>query len=298
MKNLKVVIAAVLSLFVLVGCSKVPHGNVGVKVYLLGGSKGVDTEVLDPGRYWIGVNEDLYLFPIFSQNYVWTQNESEGSVEDESMTFGTIEGLSVGADIGITYNIIPDKVATIFQKYRKGVDEITDTYLRNMVRDALVKSASSREVESVYGAGKADLIEEVENTVRAQVSEIGINIERIYWIGDLRLPPTVVKAINNKIQATQAAIQRENDVRTAEAEARIRVVEAKARADSQLAEAEANAQAVRLQGEAEADAIRMKAEALASNPSLVELTKAERWDGVLPTTMLPNSAVPFIEAGK
>lgn len=51
------------------GCSKVPAGEVGVKVYLLGTDKGVDHEVLGPGRYWIGINQDLYLFPIFTQNY-------------------------------------------------------------------------------------------------------------------------------------------------------------------------------------------------------------------------------------
>jgi hypothetical protein len=27
----------------------------------------------------------------------------------------------------------------------------------------------------------------------------------------------------------------------------------------------------------------------------VELTKAERWNGVLPTTVLPNGALPFID---
>ena len=36
------------------GCTKVPAGNVGIKVYLLGGAKGVESEVLGVGRYWIG----------------------------------------------------------------------------------------------------------------------------------------------------------------------------------------------------------------------------------------------------
>ena len=38
-------------------CSYVPAGNVGIKVNLLGGDKGVDSEVLGVGRYWIGWNE-------------------------------------------------------------------------------------------------------------------------------------------------------------------------------------------------------------------------------------------------
>ena len=43
--------------------------------------------------------------------------------------------------------------------------------------------------------------------------------EWIYTIGDFRLPPRVVEAINAKIEATQLAQQRENEVREAEAEA-------------------------------------------------------------------------------
>ena len=67
-------------------CSKVPSGHVGVKVYLLGGEKGVDSEELGVGRYYIGINEELYLFPTFKQNYVWTADEREGSESNESFT--------------------------------------------------------------------------------------------------------------------------------------------------------------------------------------------------------------------
>ena len=37
-----------------------------------------------------------------------------------------------------------------------------------------------------------------------------------------------------------------------------------------------------------------RAKALGTNPNLVALVQAERWNGVLPTTMVPGSAVPFV----
>ena len=101
------------------------------------------------GRYCIGFNEDLYLFPTFTQNYVWTQNKAEGSPNNESITFQTTEGMSVNADVGISYHIKPSKVTTVFLKYRKGVDEITDIFLRNIVRDALNTAASKKPVIAV-----------------------------------------------------------------------------------------------------------------------------------------------------
>lgn len=267
------------ALLFLCACSKVPAGNVGVKVYLLGGAKGVDSEQLGPGRYWIGFNEDLFLFPTFTQNYTWALTKET----DESISFQTVEGMSVNADIGISYRIEPDKVPLVFQKYRKGIEEITDIYLRNMVRDALVTHASDQPIETVYGKGKTELIQEVEQTVRQQVEAIGITVERIYWVGQVRLPPSVIAALNAKIEATQKAQQRENEVAQAKAEADKAVAEARGVADSTL-----------LRAKAEAEAIRIRGDALRSNAELVQLTIAEKWDGKLPVNMYGSAAVPFI----
>lgn len=277
----KTALAAAIALS-LVGCSKVPAGNVGVKVYLLGGSKGVDTEELSPGRYWIGWNEDLFLFPTFTQNYVWTRDNVPGSETNEELGFQTIEGLAVTADVGISYRIDPSQVPLIYQKYRRGIDEITDLYLRNMVRDALVKNASNMKVEAVYGAGKTDLIEAVQKNVSDQVKDLGIIIEKVYWIGELRLPENVMGAINAKIQATQMAEQRRNEVEQAMAEAQ------KVRASAQ-----GDADAKLMMAKAEAESIRIRGEALAMNPKLVDLQAIEKWNGVLPVTML-NNTMPFL----
>jgi regulator of protease activity HflC (stomatin/prohibitin superfamily) len=88
-------------------------------------------------------------------------------------------------------------------------------------------------------------------------------------------------------------------------QAQITVTQATAKANAVRAEAQANADATRLNGEAQATNIRItgeaqaaaieaRAKALGTNPNLVTLVQAERWNGVLPTTMVPGSAVPFV----
>lgn len=265
----------------LAACSKVPAGHVGVKVYLLGGSKGVESEELGVGRYWIGINEELYLFPTFTQNTVWTQADEGGSPGDESISFQTKEGLRVNADFGVSYSIRPDKVTTIFQKYRKGIDEITHLYVRNMVRDALVNEASKLSVEEVYSSGKVALIDAVTADVRKQVSDIGINIEKVYLIGDMRLPQNVIAAINSKIGATQKAQQRENEIREAEAEAAKKVATAKGEAESIL-----------MVAKAQADANKLLSESITT--TLVNYKSLEKWDGKLPY-MTGGGAIPMIQ---
>lgn len=283
------------------GCSKVEAGHVGVKVYLLGGKKGVDNEILGVGRYWIGWNEELYLFPTFQQTIVWTKGSTEGSTGDDSFTFQTREGLSVNADVGLSYTINPDKVATLFQRYRKGVDEITRVYLRSVIRDALVQAASTCGVESIYGDGKSELIAAVKKSVSEKMEPVGIIIDYISFVGDLRLPQNVIQSINAKIEATQRAQQRENELREAEAQAKKNVAEARGKADALAAQADGEARAKILQAEGEAKAVSIMADAqaranklLASSitPELVQYNTVTQWDGKLP--QVSGGATPFV----
>jgi regulator of protease activity HflC (stomatin/prohibitin superfamily) len=276
----RIAIGAALLLSV-TACTDVPAGNVGIKVFLLGGDKGVDTEVLGVGRYWIGMNEELYIFPTFMQNYVWTKSVDEGSPTDESISFQTADGMTANADIGISYSLDPEKISVIFQTYRRGVDEITDTFLRNMVRDALVKQASNKPIEYVYGAGKAELIAAVQKDVAEQVNAIGIKIDKIYWIGEIRLPPVVLDSINNKNAATQMAQQRQNEV-----------AQAKAEADKKIEDARGTAESILRVAEAQSKANKILAESLTTE--FVQYEALQKWDGKLPTTMVPGQATPFI----
>lgn len=287
MRKIKMVVAGsctvglliVILLFLAMIQVKISQGYVGIRVYLLGTSKGVSVEELPVGRYFPLWNEEIFKFPTFTQNYVWTAGVDEGSPNDESLTFQTKEGLSVNADVGISYSIQPDMVDVIFQKYRKGIDEITDIFLRNMVRDAFVHEAGGLPIEFVYGAGKGELVEKVKEKVRAEVSQIGINIENIYLIGDMRLPVQVVEAINAKISATQKAQMRENEVREAEAAAK-----------KAIAAADGEAQSILLKAKAQAEANKVVAASL--TPELVQYTLASKWDGILPK--VSGDAVPLL----
>lgn len=298
MNVIKVIFVAYAVLF-LSACHKVPAGNVGVLFNLYGSEKGVDTQIVGPGRYWLSPNEELFLFPTFTQNYNWTYDwvdkNGDGKLDanelsDESLRFQSIEGLSINADVGISYAISPPRVVDIFQKYRKGVEEITDIYLRSMVRDALVTHASTMTAEEIYGPGRTELIAKAQATVREQVGPLGIVVEKVYWNGALRLPAELQAAITAKVQAVQKAQQRENEVAQAKAEAQKAVEAARGEADSKL-----------LIAEAEAKAIKIRAEALRSNPELPTLVMAEaqkeavsRWNGVLPTQMIPGGALPIL----
>ena len=103
-----------------------------------------------------------------------------------------------------------------------------------------------------------------------------------------------VASIEARMQAEIQVQKIQQELQQQEVTAKITVVNAQAAADAQVAKAKAEAQSIQLRGEAEAQAIKSRGDALKQNPDLISLTAAERWNGVLPTTMVPGGAVPFV----
>lgn len=274
--KLRKIILSLASLFAfasMTGCiDKVPAGYRGVIVNLYGSDKGVAEQSVGVGRYYTGWNSELYLFPTFLQNYSWKG--------EQAITMQTSEGLSIRTDAGITYNIRPDNVVKVFSKYRLGIDEITNTFLHNMVRDAMNEVASTMTVEQIYGAQKEVFITKVNHIVKQEAMQNGIDVEKIYLVGSFELPESVIRSINSKIQASQNAMKVENEVATARAEAQKTIVEAQARGQQILINAESQAKANKIL----ADSL---------TPEFVHYQAILKWDGKLPK-MTGQTAVPFI----
>lgn len=263
---------AVLSIYGLSSCGRVPAGYRGVIVNLYGEGKGVSEESVGVGRYYIGWNSELYLFPTFLQNYSWKG--------DQAITMQTSEGLSIRTDAGITYNIQPNNVVKVFTKYRLGIEEITNTFLHNMVRDAMNEVSSKMTVEEIYGAQKERFIAQVNDIVREAADKTGIEVDKIYLVGSFELPPNVIASINAKIQASQNAMKVENEVATSRAEAQKTIVEAEARGKQILINAESQAKANKI-----------LAESLTAE--FVQYQTILKWDGKLP--QITSNAVPLIK---
>jgi len=252
----------------------IPPGYVGVVVDLLGDKKGVESKELHVGMHWIAPWKSVYQFPIFEQNTIWAGKDEL----TYGYSFQTSEGMAVFADIGITYHLRPESIPTIFQKYRRGMDEITNVFVKNYIRDAINKAASTTTIESLY-SGKTTFFEDVEKHVRDDLSPIGIELSRIYLIGRFHFPKTVIAALNAKIEAMQRAQQRENELREAEAEAK-----------KQIAKAEGQAKCAILEAEASAKSNLVLSQSITKE--LIQWQSVQKWDGKLPSVV--SETIPFI----
>lgn len=189
--------------------------------------------------------------------------------------------------------------------YRIPVDAVDEVYMQYGSEDALLTRLVDRKVyeqtKNVFGQFNAatavqertrlnaEIQQAIMDSVQGPVQILSVQIENIDFSD----------AYENAIEARMTAEVEVQKVRQnadkAKIDAQITVTQAQAQADSRLAQAKAEAEAIRIRGEAEADAIRAKSEALKASPNLIQLTQAEKWDGKLPTQMVPNGTVPFLD---
>lgn len=134
-----------------------------------------------------------------------------------------------------------------------------------------------------------DILNEVAAALKGPIVIEGVQLENIDFSNAYE------QSVEQRMLAEVEVAKLQQNALREKVQAEITITQAKAAAESVKAQAQAEAEATRLKGEAEASAIRAKGDALRENPNLVELIKAERWDGKLPETMLPNTTIPYLD---
>jgi regulator of protease activity HflC (stomatin/prohibitin superfamily) len=193
--------------------------------------------------------------------------------------------------MSVNFRLPPDQVQAIYSEYG-GQEGIVTRLLDRQVLE---------EVKNVFGRFNAvtaiqereRLAAEVQMAIQKAV--VGPIIVDSVQIENIDFSSAYEESIEQRMLAEVEVQKVKQNAEREKVTAEITVIQAQAAADSQLAQATANAAAIRMQGEAEAAAISAKAEALKGNAALIALTQAERWDGKLPTTMIPGSTVPFLD---
>ena len=269
-----IVVLVVMVVFLSNAFARVLPGYVGIRVNNIGGSAGVVSQPLPVGWYFAPPGTNIYEYPVFTRTYTWTRSSTEQNTTDESFNFQDKNGLSLSADVAVAYHVDATRAPILFQRYRTDMDAIIAGPLRNAIRNAIVERGAQLGVEEIYGPHKSELIQTALRHVQAYFAPVGLQVEQLYWAGNIGVPDAVLQQINAKIANEQQALAAQANVATARADAEARV--AKAAGD--------------------AKAIQVEAEAIRTNPEIVNLRAVEKWDGRLPTYTGASAPLPFIGA--
>jgi regulator of protease activity HflC (stomatin/prohibitin superfamily) len=239
----------------------------------------------------------------------WVESVTKIDMQTKNFEYQKVNSYSADqqpADlkISVTLHVTPGKEQEMYARF--GGDEAAAV-------SRLITPHMYQEVKVVFGqytAQKAITDRGKLNVDAAAALANAIAYDPIFTlegvqIEDINFSPDYIRSVEQRMQAEVQVQQKQQELLQEKIKADIALAQANGRANSVRAEAQAAADATRLNGEAratiikvtgeaEAAAIQARANALGANPNLVSLTQAERWNGVLPSTMVPGSAVPFL----
>ena len=188
--------------------------------------------------------------------------------------------------------------------YRIPVDQVEDVYSSFGGEEGLLSRLVDRRVfedmKTVFGRfnavtaiqERARLNAEVASAIQGSIK--GPVIIESVQIENIDFSDAYEASIEQRMLAEVEVQKLRQNAEREKVQAEITVTQAKAQADAVRAQATAEAEAIRLRGDAEAAAIDARGKALRDNPSVVQLVQAEKWNGQLPTTMIPGAATPFL----
>ena len=233
----------------------------------------------------------------------WIESVEKMSLRTEKITYGKDKDAKVsayskdiqGADLVVTVNfrLDPNKVSEVYSTYR------TDFVNR------LITPRTLDEIKTIFGRfnAKAAIEErgrlgmEMEAAVKKSVEGTGIIIDGLL-LQDIDFSKAFEDSVEERMRAEVEVLKFQQNLEREKTQADIKRTQAAGSADALRAQARAEADAILMRAEAEAKSIKLRSDALAQNPMLIELIKAERWNGSVPSTMIPGAAIPFIGVPK
>lgn len=221
------------------------------------------------------------------------------SIENQLAKFDKLNSYSRDqqpADISLSVN---------YRATEDGVDELYAQYggLRGF-EDRVIRPKVLEELKSVFGQYNAVTAIQERSRLNADVRAAIIKaakgpvIIETVQIENIDFSDAYEKSIEQRMLAEVEVARLRQNAEREKVQAEIVVTKATAEANAVRQRALAESEAITLRGNAEATAIAARGKAIAENPQLVPLVQAERWDGKLPTMMVPGSAVPMVNLNR
>jgi regulator of protease activity HflC (stomatin/prohibitin superfamily) len=282
-KRILTVIAVLVVALVLLPSSftYINPGYVGIVIHRAGG--GVDKTPLGPGLHFrnplvTGIEE----YPVFMQTLVLAKTSTEGSRYNDEINVNSKEGQPISLDVSMSFELDADKAPNLYSTFRRDIESIQHTYVKQAIRQALQEVIGNEEIAAVIGPKKAEAVTQTQGLLSQRLTQYGIVVKQ-FTINELRAPPAVIEAINQKNVMQQQALTAQNELQKNQFQAQ---------GDS--IKAVGQAKAIRAVAEAQSKANELLSRSVTQN--LVQYEMAKKWDGKMP--QVASGAMPLLQLGK
>jgi regulator of protease activity HflC (stomatin/prohibitin superfamily) len=244
---LQLAAAGVVPVLVALSIVVVPDGTAGIRVSQLSGAR--------PGTLYPGVH---FVTPLVDEvvtydtrEQVYTTSAALGTKPStEVLTVQAREGLNLGLAVSVRYRIDPSKLYTIHQNLPQPVGEQVVAPVVSSTYRQLAPNYVTREI---FAVKREELRTQAVDMIKTRLASDGIVVREVL-LRDIQLPAEYAKGLEGlllkeqenerlgteqdiklkevKIAELEADAQKAREVKRAEAQAQVRVLQAKAEADA------------------------------------------------------------------
>lgn len=258
-------------------------------------SHNVTARALEPG--WAFINpftQSIQEYPITIQTYSMVAKASEGQTSgDDSIKVQSNEGQQINLDAVIQYRVIGDEAGQLYQDWGgRDITFVQDQVVRQYSRSQIPVVASKYGWEDITSTKRGQINQEISTALTAEFAKRHLLLIS-FAVREVHLPEQLQKALDQKIQAQQAAEQQKYQLQQATIKADQDVAVATGQANALKAQAEGEAQATLTRAKAQAEANSQLSKSL--TPELIRYQQLQRWDGKLPV-FSGGGVTPLIDA--
>jgi regulator of protease activity HflC (stomatin/prohibitin superfamily) len=198
--------------------------------------------------------------------------------------------------ISVTLRAAPEKVADLYSRFgglQTAVNQVVGPVVNQQVKIVFGRYTAVRAIQERGALNGA-----IRDAIALALKDDSMVVIESVQLENIEFSHAYLQSIEQRMLAEVEVQKLQQNAEREKVQAQIVVTKATAEANAVRQRAQAESEAITLRGNAEASAISARGKALGDNPNLVTLVQAEKWNGVLPVTMVPGGAVPMISVGK
>jgi prohibitin 2 len=241
----------------------------------------------------LGQVNDYALQPGFQIKAPWT-GIINMSVQTEKYTTSATSASSdlqdVKTEVTLNYRLKPDSTVSMYKNVGVGyADKIIIPAVSESVKASTARFSATDLIQK-----RPDVKAAIEKTLSERLLTYGLYVESVS-ITDFQFSESFTKAIEAKVVVAQETEKATNELAKIKIEKEQTITRSEAEAQSVKNAADADAYRIKAKADADAYALEVVRKQLEQNKTLIEYTSIQKWDGKLPTQMLGNSPVPFLD---
>ena len=307
----RLAILAVLPILSSVSIVVVPDGWAGVRVSQIWGAR---RGTLYPGVHFITPLVDSVALYDMRERVYSTAASATAKNENDVLTVQAREGLNIGLAVSVRYRLDPRRLDTIHANLPQPVGaEVVAPVVLTIYRQL----APNYITQEIFATKREELRAKAAEAIAKRLETDGILVREVL-LRDLQLPAEYAKGLEGlllkeqenerlgteqeikqkqvRIAELEAEAQKARDVKQAEGQAQVRVLQAKAEADSMqytLPLKQKQIEQTKLEAQARKEATLQNAEAAAQAKMLIQKIIAERLSDKLQIMMVPMDGRNF-----